>query len=155
MTPTDGPQPDQQILRETQCAVQAEGHYVDIGDTHLFVEERGSGYPLSVLHGGPGAIDHRFFGHYLDPLCNHYCLLLIDARSHGRSEPAPESTWSFEQLVKDISAVARAMKLRRYAVLGHSYGAFVALQHAVSFPGDAAQTIISNGAPSTRFLWST
>ena len=45
------------------------------------------------------------------------------------------------------------MKLGRYAVLGHSYGAFVALQHAVSFPGDAAQTIISNGVPSTRFLW--
>lgn len=29
----------------------------------------------------------------------------------------------------------------------------MALQHAVSFPGDAAQTIISNGAPSTKFLW--
>jgi len=37
-------------------------------------------------------------------------------------------------------------------VLGHSYGAFVVLQHAVDFPGDAAQTIVSSGIPSARFL---
>jgi len=130
-----------------------EGHYIRLDDTSLFVEERGDGYPLLILHGAPGVIDHRFFGNYLDPLCDRYRLILVDARSHGRSEPAAESTWSFEQFVKDVSALARAMKLDRYAVLGHSYGAFVALQHAVSFPGDAAQTIISNGVPSIRFLW--
>jgi proline iminopeptidase len=37
-------------------------------------------------------------------------------------------------------------------VLGHSYGAFVALQNAVDFPGHAAQSIISGGIPSARFL---
>jgi len=136
-----------------QGAVQGNGHYIDIGDTRLFVEERGRGYPLLLLHGAPGAIDHRFFGNYLDPLCDQYRLILVDARNHGRSEPAPQRTWNFEQFVHDVSALARAMKLGRYAVLGHSYGAFVALQHAVSFPGDAAQVIISNGVPSTRFLW--
>ena len=55
--------------------------------------------------------------------------------------------------MQDVSAVARAMKLGPYAVLGHSYGALVALQHAVSFPGDAGQTIVSNGVPSMKFLW--
>jgi pimeloyl-ACP methyl ester carboxylesterase len=69
-------------------------HYVEIGDTRLFVEERGSGYPLIVLHGAPGAIDHRFFGNYLDPLCDQYRLILADMRNHGRSEATPESTWS-------------------------------------------------------------
>lgn len=55
--------------------------------------------------------------------------------------------------MQDVSTLADAMKLGRYAVLGHSYGSFVALQHAVSFPGNAAQTIISNGVPSVRFVW--
>ena len=35
--------------------------------------------------------------------------------------------------------LARALRLERYAVLGHSYGAFVALQNAVDFPGQAAR----------------
>jgi pimeloyl-ACP methyl ester carboxylesterase len=86
-------------------------------------------------------------------MCDRYRLILNDARSQGRSEPAPQVTWSFQQFVQDVSAVARAMKLGPYAVLGHSYGAFIALQHAVSFPGNAAQTIVSNGVPSMRFLW--
>jgi len=128
------------------------GHYVDIGDTSLFVEERGRGYPIVLLHGAPGAIDHRFFANYLDPLCDQYRLILVDTRNHGLSEPAPQGTWNFEQFVQDVGALAHAMRLARYAVLGHSYGAFVALRHAVSFPGDAAQTIISNGVPDAVSL---
>jgi proline iminopeptidase len=42
--------------------------------------------------------------------------------------------------------------LKQYAVLGHSYGAFVALQNAVDFPNAASQTIVSGGVPSARFL---
>jgi proline iminopeptidase len=37
-------------------------------------------------------------------------------------------------------------------VLGHSFGAFVALQNAVDYPGMAAATIVSGGIPSTRWL---
>jgi hypothetical protein len=36
-----------------------DGHYIEIADTRLFVEERGRGYPLLVLHGAPGAIDQE------------------------------------------------------------------------------------------------
>jgi len=55
-------------------------------------------------------------------------------------------------MAADIGSLARALDLEEYAVLGHSYGAFVVLQHAVDFPGDAAQTIVSSGIPSARFL---
>jgi pimeloyl-ACP methyl ester carboxylesterase len=37
-------------------------------------------------------------------------------------------------------------------VLGHSYGAFVALQNAVDYPSQAAGTIVSGGVPSVRYL---
>jgi len=127
------------------------GRYVAIGGTLLFIVERGQGYPLLVLHGGPG-IDHHTFGDYLDPLTGRYRLILVDQRSCGRSDRTPESTWTLEQMVQDVTALAQALALEHYAVLGHSYGAFVALQHAVTFPGQAAQTIVSNGIPSARFL---
>ena len=46
-----------------------EGKLVEVADTKLFVDERGAaeGFPIMVLHGGPG-IDHHMFGDYLDPL---------------------------------------------------------------------------------------
>lgn len=131
----------------------AEGRLVDIGDTSLYVVERGTGYPLIVLHGGPG-LDHHMFGDYLDALTDDYRLILVDQRANGRSERPPEDTWTLAQNAKDVGMLAKAMGLDKYAVLGHSYGSFVALQHAVDFPGQAAQTIVSSGVPGSRFLMS-
>jgi proline iminopeptidase len=135
----------------TTSDAEAGGHYVDIEDTRLYVVERGSGYPLLVFHGGPG-VDHHSFGDYLDALADEYRLILVDQRSNGRSDRAPEDTWTLRHMAADVGSLARALNLGRYAVLGHSYGAFVVLQHAVDFPGDAAQTIVSSGVPSARYL---
>jgi proline iminopeptidase len=130
------------------------GELVRIDDTALWVVSRGdpSGYPIIVLHGGPG-LDHHMYGHHLDPLTDDgYRLLLVDERAQGKSEPAPESTWTLERHAQDVIMLARALGLERYAVLGHSYGAFIALQNAVDYPGMASQTIVSAGLPSARFL---
>jgi proline iminopeptidase len=127
------------------------GKYVPIEDTRLFVVERGNGYPLFILHGGPG-LDHREFGDYLDPLADRYRLILVDQRAQGRSDDCPEDTWSLGQMAKDVVSLAKAMGFEKYAVLGHSYGAMVALQNAVDFPGTAAQTIVSCGMPSSSYL---
>jgi pimeloyl-ACP methyl ester carboxylesterase len=37
-------------------------------------------------------------------------------------------------------------------VLGHSFGAFVALRHAADFPGEPAGTIVSSGLPTTALM---
>ena len=135
----------------TTSDTETGAHHVDIGDTRLYVVERGDGYPLLVFHGGPG-LDHHEFGDYLDALADEYRLILVDQRSNGRSDRAPEETWTLQQMAADVGSLAQAMNLGQYAVLGHSYGAFVVLQHAVDLPGDAAQTIVSSGIPSARFL---
>ena len=129
----------------------ASGRLVSIGDTRLFIVEHGQGYPLLMLHGGPG-LDHTMFGDYLNQLTDQFRLILVDQRSQGRSEMSPPKTWTLAQLAKDVGALAGALGLERYAVLGHSFGALVALQYAVDFPGQASQTIVSSGFPSARFL---
>lgn len=130
------------------------GRLVGIGATRLFVVEGGpaDGHPILILHGGPG-LDHHEFGDYLDPLADRgYRLVLVDQRAQGGSDRAAPDTWTIPRMAADVSALAGAMDLDRYAVLGESFGAFVALQHAVDRPGEAAQTIISGGVPSTRWL---
>ena len=127
------------------------GELVAIDDTSLFVVERGTGHPIIVLHGGPG-LDHHEFADYLDPLTDAFKLLLVDQRANGRSLRSPEETWTLERMAQDVIMLARALGLDRYAVLGHSYGAFVALQNAVDYPGMAAQTIVSGGVPSMKYL---
>jgi len=125
--------------------------HVNIGDTRLHIIERGTGYPLFVVHGGPG-LDHHMFGDYLDPLTDQYRLILVDLRANGLSDVCSTETWTLQQMAKDLVLLAEAMGLQKYAVLGHSYGAFVVLQHAVDYPGHAAQTIVSSGLPSAKYL---
>lgn len=125
---------------------------VDVADTRLHVEERGAGdLALVALHGGPG-LDHTMFGTWLDPEDDEYRLLLVDERAQGRSVAAPRETWTLAQHARDVDALATALGLERYVVLGHSFGAFIALQHAVDFAGRPTGTIVSSGLPSERFL---
>jgi proline iminopeptidase len=128
------------------------GAQIDVGDTALYVLERGDGpLPLFVLHGGPG-LDHTMFGEQLDPLADVCRLLFVDQRAQGRSAPAPQETWTLAHMAADIEALARSLELERYAVLGHSFGSFVALQHAVDFAGRPAASIISAGVPDASYL---
>jgi len=131
-----------------------EGRLVPIDDCSLWVVERGpaDGFPLVVVHGGPG-LDHHEFGDYLDPLTETGIrLVFVDLRANGRSDRTPPHTWTLERHAQDVIMLALAMRLGRYAVLGHSYGAFVALQNAVDYPGQASATVVSGGIPSVRFL---
>lgn len=130
------------------------GRLIPVDDTELYAVERGpeGALPLLVLHGGPG-LDHTMFGSHLDALAGTYRLVLVDGREQGRSARGTDpATWTLEQHARDVSALAASLGAKRYAVLGHSFGAFVALQHAADFPGAAVATIISSGVPSTRFL---
>ncbi|MDQ3855378.1 MAG: alpha/beta hydrolase [Chloroflexota bacterium] len=127
------------------------GRHISIGDIRLYIVERGEGHPLLLFHGGPG-LDHLEFGDYLNGLADEFRLILVDERGQGRSDRAAEDTWTLKQMAADVSSLAQSLELDRYAVLGHSYGAFIALQHAVDFPGAAAQTILSSGIPSARYL---
>src|SRR3954464_14080678 len=125
---------------------------IDVGDTRLHVTERGAGdVALFVLHGGPG-LDHTMFGSYLDALGERHRLLLVDGAGTGRSEPSAPETWGLAHHAADVEAMAGTLGLERYAVLGHSYGAFIALQHAVDFPGRPAATIVSSRIADARFL---
>ena len=132
------------------------GRLVPIDDTSLWVVSRGDGpLPLFVLHGGPG-LDHHEFADYLDPLGDLCTLHLVDQRAQGRSDRStPEHTWSLARMAQDVTMLALAMGLPRYAVFGHSYGAFVTLQHAIDYPGQAAASIVSCGVPAMRFLEGT
>jgi pimeloyl-ACP methyl ester carboxylesterase len=128
--------------------------HLNVGDTTLFADLRGPDHlpPLIVLHGGPG-LDHHEFADYLDPLQDTVRLVLLDMRAQGESDrSAPEDTWTLPQMAADVGAVARALSADRYAVFGHSYGAFVALQQAVSEPGAAAASIVCCGVPDSRYL---
>ena len=96
----------------------------------LYVEQVGYGFPLIILHGGPG-LDHTTFRPYLDALGDDFRLLYVDERGQGRSDRVEPASLSLEVFARDVDLVAAALGLERFALLGHSFGAIVATFHAV------------------------
>src|SRR5262245_54132227 len=78
-----------------------------------------------------------------------------DQRGHGRSTK-PTSGYGFEHTAADAAAVIRAAGLRRPIVVGHSWGANVALELAVRRPGLVRGALLLDGAFGSlrdRFDW--
>jgi proline iminopeptidase len=119
----------------------------------LNVVEVGSknGYPLMLLHGGPG-LDHHEFRPWLDPLADMgFRLLYVDERGQGASPRVDPASLTMQVFAHDIDRLARALDLSAYGVLGHSFGAFIALSHALE-RGSADQYVISSGVATTSAL---
>jgi proline iminopeptidase len=116
----------------------------------LNVEELGQGFPLIVLHGGPG-LDHSMFRPYLDPLADEFRVVYVDLRANGRSERVDPETLSLDVFARDVDLLAAALALEEYALLGHSFGAIVTTHHGIEL-GTAAGYVISGGGDSSEAL---
>ena len=116
----------------------------------LHVVELGAGFPLIVLHGGPG-MDHTMFRPYLDPLGEDFRLLSVDQRCQGRSARVDPETLTLDVFARDVDRLADALGLDEFAVLGHSFGAIVTTWHAINL-GTAAAYVISGGGDSSANL---
>src|SRR5919201_3373801 len=117
----------------------------------MFVEEVGAGFPLIVLHGGPG-LDHTTFRPWLDPLGDEFRLLYADERGQGRSERLDPETLSLEVFARDVHLLADALGLDEFALLGHSFGAIVTTWHATELRTAAAYVISGGGDASEPML---
>ncbi len=119
-------------------------HMLEVGDGHtLYVEEVGNpdGFPVVVLHGGPGGGCSPAMRRFFDP--EKYRVVLFDQRGCGRSRPHAETrantTW---HLVRDIEHIRAALGIDRWIVFGGSWGATLALVYAQAHPERVAWVVL-------------
>lgn len=106
----------------------------------LFVKVLGHGYPLLLMHGGPGA-DHTTMLSFR-PLADHFTLVFYDHRCNGRSTGADVSSMTWENLAADAEALRQELGFERWAVLGHSFGGMVALEVALRYPQSLSHLVL-------------
>jgi proline iminopeptidase len=121
---------------------------VDIGGLELYVEEQGNGIPLVLLHGGPGNPHHAFHPAFTR-LDDDVRAIYYDQRGTGRSDYIPGPGYSISQSVEDLNALRRALGIERWAVLGHSYGGFLAQCYAAKYPETlTGLVLVCSGIPA-------
>ncbi len=123
---------------------------IDVNGFQMHCEERGSGEPLLLLHGGTGiGADWNLVFTGGDP--EGFRLLVPDLRGHGRSTN-PSRVFTFRQAADDIFALLDRLDVPRVKAIGLSMGAKTLLHMATQQPAriDAmvlvsARTLIVHG----------
>jgi proline iminopeptidase len=119
--------------------------------SELFYVEAGDGLPCLVMHGGLG-YDHTYLHPWLDALGDRMRLIYYDHRGNGRSGRPPIETLTHDQLAADADALRRHLDLDRVAVMGQSYGGFIALEYALRYPERLSHLILIGTAPAFDYL---
>ena len=123
--------------------------HIQIRDVSLFVKVVGQGYPLLLLHGGPG-LDHTS----LLPLqgcADQFTLVYFDQRCNGRSVGAPVESMTWDNLIADAEALREQLGFERWAVLGHSFGGNVALEYALRCPDRVSHLMLMDTCGDARW----
>ncbi len=126
--------------------------FVDADGVLVYYKTVGSGHPLMILHGGPGA-SHEYFLPYLLPLARNHKLVFLDERGSGRSEKLEDPKgYTIDAMADDVEAVRKALGLGKVALLGHSYGGALAQAYALKYQANLDHLILCSTWHSTRQL---
>jgi proline iminopeptidase len=122
---------------------------ISIGGASLYARTIGQGPPVIVLHGGPD-FDSSYLLPDLDRLKDRFRLIYYDQRGRGKSAAnvRPEDV-SLASDLDDLDAVRQHFQVDAPALLGHSWGAVLALEYALRYPARVSRLILMNPAPAS------
>jgi proline iminopeptidase len=133
-----------QQVERTVSAVDAE---ITVDGARLYSRVVGRGFPVIVLHGGPD-FDHNYLLPDLDQFQDLFRLIYYDQRGRGRSADrvrADDVTLASD--LADLDEVRQHFALDAPILLGHSWGAVLALEYALRHPDRVSRLILMNPAP--------
>ncbi|WDI32044.1 alpha/beta hydrolase [Hyphococcus flavus] len=102
--------------------------------------------PLFVISGGPGS-DHRYMrvGGAFEKIAETRAVIMFDQRSTGASDAAGDEP-ELRDWAQDVEAIRAATGAQQLDLLGHSFGAYVALAYAEEF-GPHVRSLVFAGSP--------
>jgi pimeloyl-ACP methyl ester carboxylesterase len=111
----------------------------------LDVDVRGVGPHLLCVHGFGGAKED--FADHVDLLAERATVVTFDLRGHGGSDgPDDPAAYSLDRLARDVLAVADALGVAHFRLLGHSMGGMVVRRVAVAAPGRVEAVVFMSTA---------
>jgi len=106
--------------------------FLQLGDTRLDVSITGQGPANVLLHGGPAAHDYFADCVLVDWLRDHRTVCSYDQRGCRQSVSAGPFTLAAN--IDDLEHVRETLAVEQFDLLGHSWGAYLALRYAVAHP---------------------
>lgn len=115
--------------------------------------EKAAKTPLVIVHGGPGSC-HTLLYDGMHELSDDRPTLYYDQRgSHFSPAPVQEKTMTIDQFVQDLDAVVNAVGIKKFALLGHSFGGMLVTAYTLKYQDKVSSLILSSPLLSSK-VWT-
>jgi pimeloyl-ACP methyl ester carboxylesterase len=121
------------------------GKFVEVDGVRLHYVERGTGEPLVLLHGNGSMIQDFESSGLIDLAAKDHRVIVFDRPGFGHSDRPRNVIWTPDAQAKLIKGALSRLGVSSATVLGHSWGASVAVALAVNFPALTRGLVLASG----------
>jgi pimeloyl-ACP methyl ester carboxylesterase len=121
------------------------GQFLDINGVRLHYIERGAGEPLILLHGNGSMIQDFESSGLIDLAAKSYRVIVFDRPGFGHSDRPRNVIWTPAAQAELINNALQRLGVSQALVLGHSWGASVAVALALKHPVLVRGLVLASG----------
>jgi pimeloyl-ACP methyl ester carboxylesterase len=128
------------------------GQFLEVNGVRLHYVEHGSGTPLVLLHGNGSMIQDFKSSGLIDLAAKSYRVIVFDRPGFGHSDRPRSTIWTPAAQAELINSALQRLSVSHAIVLGHSWGASVAVALALKYPNLVQGLVLASGYyyPSLR-----
>jgi pimeloyl-ACP methyl ester carboxylesterase len=133
------------VARLTEHRHPPEGSFIEVDGVRLHYSDRGTGRPVVLIHGNAVTGDDYNTSGVANLLMARHRVIIFDRPGFGYSERPRGYLWTANQQAELLHKALRQLGVERPVVVGHSWGALVALALAEAHPDDTAALVLLSG----------
>jgi pimeloyl-ACP methyl ester carboxylesterase len=134
-----------QFAKKAQRDNPPQGRFIDVDGVRLHYVERGNGRPLVLFHGNASMIQDFESSGLIDLAAKNYRVIVFDRPGFGHSLRPRNVVWTPEAQADLFKKALDRLNVQRAIVLGHSWGASVAVALAIRHPSFVEALVLASG----------
>jgi pimeloyl-ACP methyl ester carboxylesterase len=140
------------FAKEAEATNPPEGRFVEANGVRLHYVERGDGEPIVLLHGNGSMVQDFECSGLIDLAAKQYRVIAFDRPGFGHSERPRNVVWTPDAQAELLKLALEKIGVSKAIVLGHSWGASVAVAMALQYPSFVRGLVLASGYyyPSVR-----
>lgn len=136
---------NRRLAEKAQRDNPPQGQFIEIDGVRLHYVERGDGRPLVLFHGNGSMIQDFESSGLIDLAAENYRVIVFDRPGFGHSLRPRSVIWTPEAQADLFRKALGQLGVQRAVVLGHSWGASVAVALAIKYPAFVEAMVLASG----------
>jgi pimeloyl-ACP methyl ester carboxylesterase len=133
------------LAKKTERDNPPRGQFIEVNGVRLHYVERGAGDPVVLLHGNGSMIQDFECSGLIDLVAKDHRVIVFDRPGFGHSDRPRSTVWTPDAQAELIEGALSQIGVSKAIILGHSWGASVAVALALKYPALVRGLVLASG----------